>query len=169
MKVHHSILIICMFLSLTLLFASGIVSRDSIFEFVFVEVSVGMKIQKGRPDGAFEENQKRLFVVQQQADTLAVRIMNAITAQADSIGIKDSITFGQVEPEYQLFRKSMKGYKRFPTLSTEEEVRQNGGQTAYVQLSEKPVVVCRFLQLPDMNILNKLKKIVAEAVQMSEQ
>ncbi len=143
-------------------FVSGMVSREGISGFVYIKKSVGMKFQGGLMDDAYMENLNRLENLQENVDSLAKQIESAIIDFAKSS--KDTIEFDQIENGYAFYRKGLSGYSSFPTLYSNEEAEEQIGKKCFFLLIENPVVVLKFLKLPNLIQLDLLRTFVKKTL-----
>lgn len=135
-------------------FVSGMVGVTSVSDFVFLEYRVGMKIQKSESNGAYKESERRLGEAREAARTLATRIMRLLKELKKA---NAEIEFTPINEGYDFFKKSMVGYEKFPTLTSDEEAHRPVGKASYFELSEEPRVVVHFKKLPKLDTLNKIK------------
>ena len=163
MNINRVILVICLCLCFLpkKAFMSGNVSRAGVSEFVYVEISTGLKFQRGSremQEVAHKENEYRLERIQKEADSLANKIQLTI---GDSVkSWQDTFYFDTIEEDYELFEKYMTGYRRFPTLSTDEELQEHVGKQCYVLMHEDPIVVINFAKLPEKEQLDLIRKVI---------
>ncbi|ABC29081.1 hypothetical protein HCH_02256 [Hahella chejuensis KCTC 2396] len=138
---------------------SGMVSRFSIVGFVYVEMTVGLKVQKGEGgdlERAERENDRKLAVLQQQVDHLADVLHDAIlTAHAES-------QFEPIAAQYRLYQPGMTGFTQFPTRRFYDETQP--GDDGYLLLHENPAVALRFHAFPGREETKAVQDLIARLV-----
>ncbi|MBU6952483.1 hypothetical protein [Hahella sp. HN01] len=138
---------------------SGMVSRFSIVGFVYVEMTVGLKVLKGEGDAlerAERENGRRLAALQQQVDHLANMLHDSIlAAHAES-------QFEYIAAQYRLYQPGMTGFTQFPTYRSYDETQP--GEGGYLLLHENPAVALCFYAFPGREETKALQDLITRLV-----
>ena len=140
---------------------SGTEAVSSIIDCVFVELRIGLRIQRDANDRAYQSNQNRLAEANQEAQVLAKKVKAAIDEFRKP---HPKLEFLPMPKEYQFYDDGRAGYARFSTLVTDEEAKLAQGKPSYFQVHKDPRVVLNFKALPSLDVLNDLKAAVRTAV-----
>lgn len=140
---------------------SGTQAVPAVFEFVYVETTVGLKIQREDDDAGYRRNVQLMEEARRESGALARKIHKAMNKLAEE---KKSLRFLKIENDFRFFESGMAGYAKFPTLISDEDATKSQGQPAYYQLSENPRVIVRFKSLPRPDMLTNLKQMLGSLV-----
>ena len=144
---------------------SGAQSLKGVSDFVFVEITIGLKIYAGTPamiQGADRENIRRMTEAAKNAAELAQRIKTSLVELEKTLE-PSTLEFTNIDEKYEFFEKGMSGYEHLPTY-TEADSPDKIGSAPYFLVINSPGVVVRFKDLPSPKTLAKVKAAIMTVV-----
>ncbi len=136
---------------------SGVQQVFKISDFVYYEISIGLRVQKSYDDSGYRSNQRMLLDAEKEATTQALQLRNQLLKFQHQGKV---LEFLPIENEYVFSRKGTVVFEKYPTLINESETTGAIGRPGYVQLKEDPRIVVRFKSIPKKETLDELRRLI---------
>ncbi len=151
---------------------SGRVEQVGIDQFIYTEVTVGLKKQgTGKDDAGAQANKELMADGSALAKSRAKAMKEAVLRLKESKDYANSLQLQDIAKNYQYFNPDMAGFSKLPTWSTPNDIQKHHNKSGYVLILDRDLrkgigrTVIHFKKIPSIASLNEVKQQLLKALE----